>query len=99
MLDAGSPRERLLADLLRRYDFKKRKHRPATPAYDRTDAEALLEIAKEDVRDRVKSGMSVKDALEEVARARQLPFSTLENGLSRSPGFLPPHERAPPLSP
>jgi hypothetical protein len=58
-----------LADLIERYEFMRPSHRPRTPAYDRTAAEAMLDWAVGRVRDYVENGMSVKDALAKAASA------------------------------
>jgi hypothetical protein len=59
-----------LADLLARHQLKKKRGAQATPAYDRTDVEAVLIWAIDDVRGLVKRGMSVADALEKVVESR-----------------------------
>jgi hypothetical protein len=63
------PRARIfLADLIERYQLKLPPHRPRTPAYDMTDADAMLTIALADVRKYQARGMSVDDAVAAVAK-------------------------------
>jgi len=57
-----------LADLLERYQLRRRPGRQRTPSYDRSDSEAVLLIAIDEVRARVKKGMKVSDAITEVAK-------------------------------
>lgn len=68
-----------LADLLERYELKKPKHRPPTPAYDRTDADAMLLTGVQRTRDYVNSGMSVKDALAKASKQSCIPLELLGN--------------------
>jgi hypothetical protein len=56
-----------VADLLERYELKRRHGRQQTPSYDRTPWQWAFETAIERVRRDVKSGMSVKDAVEKNA--------------------------------
>jgi len=67
-----------LADLLARHQLKKKRGAESVPAYDRTDAEAMLELAIKDVRER-ESGISVKDALEKASKSRGIPHELLSS--------------------
>jgi hypothetical protein len=59
-----------LADLLSRYQLKKKRGGQSTPAYDRSLAEVALMLDVEAVRNLTKNGMSIKDALAKVAKPR-----------------------------
>ena len=65
-----------LADLIERYQFKKRRGRPPTPAYDLTDAEVRLEQAVNDVHERRK-GVPVEKAQAEAAERYAVNLETL----------------------
>ena len=65
-----------LADLLARHQLKKNRGGQSVPAYDRSDVEAMLELAIMDVRAR-ESGISIKDALEQVSKSRGIPHELL----------------------
>jgi hypothetical protein len=65
-----SPQVRLYrADLLKRYELKKPPHRPRTPDYDRTAADAALELAVQSVRDYKSGGIDIEGALERTSTA------------------------------
>ena len=64
-----------LADLLKRQLKKKPGKKLA--AYDRTDHMVVLLAAKDDVAKLVKSRVSVRDALERISEARQIPINVL----------------------
>jgi hypothetical protein len=75
-----SPRARFyLADLLDRFELKRPAHRPRTPAYDRTLAEAILLWGVQEARELVKAGMSVVDALDKAAKESSIPLEILSN--------------------
>lgn len=59
-----------LANLLDRYQLKKKRGGQSTPSYDRSPAEAALICDVEAVNKLIKNGMSVKDAVAEVAERR-----------------------------
>jgi hypothetical protein len=67
-----------LADLIDRYELVPPKHRPRTPAYDRSKAEAKLGLAIETVRIYCKS-MPVKEAIAKAAEEFSLEENTLAN--------------------
>jgi len=60
---------------------KPRRGRPVTPAYDRTGPDAWLEIACEDVQERVDGGSSVARAIQDARKLGvvTIPFATLKN--------------------
>jgi hypothetical protein len=68
-----------LADLLERFELARPPHRPRNPAYDKSDAETMLALAKEFVRNLRKSGMSFKDAVAMVASDSSIEENTLAN--------------------
>jgi hypothetical protein len=68
-----------LADLLERNELKKPPHRPRTPAYDRTAADAALEWAVQRVRDYRSGGMGIERALERVSTEHSIPLEILGN--------------------
>jgi hypothetical protein len=69
-----------IQDLFERKPPTKRNHGPAaTPSYARSNADARLELSAMAVDDRVKAGMPVKDAVEQVASADGYDPSTLAN--------------------
>ena len=68
-----------LADLLERHELKKPPHRPRTPAYDRTAADAALELAVRRVRDYKSGGMGIERALERVSTEHSIPLEVLGN--------------------
>jgi hypothetical protein len=67
-----------MEDLFNRMRWQPKDKRK-TPLYDRTWAEAKLLMAKDRVRELVRAGTSVAEALEQVAKAEDIPFTTLEN--------------------
>lgn len=73
----GLLRDFYLADLLERHQFKKKPGHQATPAYDTTDKELDLDLAKKAVREKVNNGSSVLKALEEESKARGIPLNAL----------------------
>jgi hypothetical protein len=68
-----------LADLIERKLKLIPKNRPRTPAYDLSDTEAHLILAKEEVREYRASGMNFDDAVAKVAKERSLSTNKLEN--------------------
>jgi hypothetical protein len=56
-----------IADLLERYELKRRRGRQQTPSYDRTPGQWALEVAVERVREDVRAGMSVPAAIDKNA--------------------------------
>jgi hypothetical protein len=89
-----------LADLLERFELGRPPHRPRSPAYERSDAETKLALAKEFVRNIRKSGMSFKDAVAIVANDWSLDENTLANYCDGRRGSSRRREkRHPPLSP
>jgi hypothetical protein len=75
-----------LADLLDRHELKKSRGRQRIPAYDRSHAEALLEMAAMGVRNLVKSGESVKAALEIASEGSKIPLDILASAYRGSRG-------------
>jgi hypothetical protein len=71
-----------LADMLERYQLKKRRGGQSTPAYNRTRADSKLALAINDVRRLVKRGTSVKDALEKVSKSERIPLEVLASAHS-----------------
>jgi hypothetical protein len=70
----------LLADLLERYELVRPNHKPRTPAYERTRAEARMMLAKERVDVWCKlAGMNNKDAVRDAAEFFSLKENALEN--------------------
>jgi hypothetical protein len=59
-----------LANLLDRYQLKKKKGGQSTPTYDSSPAEATLALDVEAVNKLIKNGTSSKDALAQVAERR-----------------------------
>jgi hypothetical protein len=53
---------------MERYQLRRRPGRQRTPSYDRSDAEAVLLIATDEVHAQVKKGVKVSDAIDEVAK-------------------------------
>jgi hypothetical protein len=66
-----------LADLIERYELKKPPHRPRTPAYDRTAADAMLLLGIQRVKELVTAGMAVKGALENASKDHSIPLESL----------------------
>jgi hypothetical protein len=66
-----------LAEMLERYNLRRRQGRQRTPSYDRTSSTAPLEWAKRAVRDAVKGGMQLEDALAKCALAWSVSKYTL----------------------
>jgi hypothetical protein len=88
-----------LADLLERYQLTRAAHRPRTPAYDLSDSESRLTLAKEFVRAHRASGMSFKDAVEMAAKDWSIDESKLANFCSERRGASRRRKkRHPPLS-
>jgi hypothetical protein len=81
-----TPLEReYLADLLERYELKKPRGRSRTPAYNRTDKVAILEMAADNVRELQKKGdntnkkpMSFSAAVDWAAEFYDVSPGTLE---------------------
>jgi hypothetical protein len=89
-----------LADLLERFELARPPHRPRSPAYDKSDAETRLTLAKEFVRNIRKSGMSFKDAVAIVANESSIDENTLANYCDGRRGSSRRRKkRRPPLSP
>jgi hypothetical protein len=70
LLSDDLPREgrEFLADLLEGCSFEKKRGGQGTPAYDLSDVERLLELAKNKVRER-HSGTSVDEALDQASES------------------------------
>jgi hypothetical protein len=89
-----------LADLLERFELARPRHRPRSPAYDKSDAETRLALAKEFVRNIRTSGMSFKDAVAIAANDWSIDENTLANYCYGRHGSSRRREkRHPPLSP
>lgn len=74
-------------DLFQRKRLTGRKRgTPATPSYDRTIAEALLDLAHEDIRDLVQQGSLTEDAIVSVARERGVSAGTLADSFQGKRG-------------
>jgi hypothetical protein len=58
---------------------QRKRGTPPTPSYDRTAAEAWLELAAADIRDLKRRGVPVEAAIDRVARERKLDPMTLNN--------------------
>jgi hypothetical protein len=67
-----------LADLLQRHELKRPRGRQSVPAYDRSDKEAILHIAKDNIRRRPK-GMSLDEAIERVTQKFGLGVELVSN--------------------
>jgi hypothetical protein len=76
LLRSDSPLSRsarhYLADMLERYQLKRPRGKQRTPAYDRSDAEAMLLLAKEAYREERHQGRSPKEALATAAKRYHL---------------------------
>jgi hypothetical protein len=71
---------RYLADLIERYELKRPRGGRSTPAYDRSGAEAMLLLAKEEIEyERRHNGKTTKQAIDEVAKALQLNSEIVRN--------------------
>ena len=75
-----------LADLLDRYEFKNKRGRKRTPAYDRSRSEAMLYLAVQYVRDDVDNGMKVNKAVEKQALSYSIPEQTLHDAYAQRRG-------------
>ena len=69
----------MIADLIDRYQFKKKPGKPRRPIYDRSPAEVELLRATRDVRRAVKAGTSVKDAIDQVEAELNIGPNTLSS--------------------
>jgi len=85
MLESGKAPSKdtlvFIADLLNRYQLKRKRGAQAMPAYRRSDAEVALLYALDEVRELLGSGkgtQAVFDAVEKVSDARGIPFEILE---------------------
>lgn len=64
--------QRMLADLLTRYELRKPRGRPMVPAYDRSAKVAALEMALDDVRDQCAKKVERSVAIHAAAKAHSL---------------------------
>jgi hypothetical protein len=71
-----------IADLLSRYELKrKRRGRPRTPNYDRSDAEALLLLAMQRYRGLREEGLGQSEAIEQAAQSYSLSPDVVRNAV------------------
>ena len=68
-----------IADMLERYELKKKRGRPRVPSYDRSDAERTAIYVRDRVRDLIKEGMKAGDAIAKVAEENKMLESTVDN--------------------
>jgi hypothetical protein len=88
-----------LADLLERYQLTRAAHRPRTPAYDLSNSESRLSLAKEVVRAYRTNGKSFKDAVKAAAKEHSIDENTLANFCNERRGSSRRRKkRHPPLS-
>ena len=85
-----------IADLLERYDLNRNKRgRPRTPAYDRTESDAMMELGIERVgrymeygRLKTDPGLSAQDAIAKAAKELMLGEDELANAFNGKRGSL-----------
>ena len=75
----GDKRDALLADLIDRYDFAKKKSRPRRPAYVMTNEDLELSAANADIEDLRAQDWTLTDAIKHVAARRGIKISQLED--------------------
>ena len=71
-----------VADLLERYQLKRKRGGKRTPAYDRSEAETWLIWAKEAVNQMTQDGTRKADAIERAARTYGVDSETLRSFLA-----------------
>jgi hypothetical protein len=68
-----------LADMLDRYELKKKRGRPRGPSYDISDAERTALYARNQVRGLIKGGMKARDAIAKVAKEIKMSENKVAN--------------------
>lgn len=66
-----------LADLLSRYQLKRKRGAQKTPSYERTETDIALDEADFEVRTLISQGIRVKDALARVSELSGIPIQVL----------------------
>jgi hypothetical protein len=81
---------RYLADLLERYDLKRKRGRPQTPSYNKSDVEARLAMAVKDVRERGVAPCTAAERWRLDLRTLQLALEGRRGSSRRRAGTSPP---------
>jgi hypothetical protein len=79
-----------IGDLLDRWDFRRPPHKMRLPSYRMTIDELKMSSARADVEDRLAAGLSLDDAIAEVAAGRGVKATTLREYHDKRRG---PHRR------
>jgi hypothetical protein len=82
LLRSGRPSDVVsfhIADLLERYELRKKRGRPRVPSYDMSDAERNGLRMREQVRDLIKGGMKAGNAIAKVAQENTKSAHTVAN--------------------